>query len=105
MNAQRRTYGLPMLALVFASACRSAPSEETAELRALGEDAATWIRRGAHRSDDGTRWSADPERSGSPDSSIYGGSPGVVLFLSVLPASIGESSQELRSGADALVAD
>jgi lantibiotic modifying enzyme len=106
MNASAGVRRLAWLACAFASSCRSAESARSSPLSTLAEDAARWIQRSAQRSDEGTRWPANPEQPGSTDASLYAGAPGVVLFLLELHRATGKESylDEARSGADALVA-
>lgn len=101
-----RPLGVVLVALALA-ACRSAGTAETDALLTLAEDAARWIQRSAQRSEEETRWPADPEQPGSIEASLYAGTPGVVLFLLALQRATGNELylDEARAGADALVAD
>jgi lantibiotic modifying enzyme len=95
--------GYTVLAL---AGCR-ATAERPSELRSVAEDAARWIEGAARRSEDGTRWPADPALAAAPEASLYSGSSGVVLFLLRLHAATGDRAAlaQARAGAAALVAD
>jgi lantibiotic modifying enzyme len=100
LSAQRpafaeATAGMP-------SAQRPAPS---AYLDAAIE-AAKWIRGSAVKTSAGLTWPADPATPDSANTTLYSGSPGVVLFLLELHHATGngEYLKEARLGADELIA-
>jgi len=68
--------------------------------------AARWIDASAIRTDHGVTWPADPRDAKSVDTSLYSGSPGVVLFMLELHRATGDPSylERARLGADHLAA-
>ena len=84
------------------------PAEQTPASSALREtaiDAAKWIRASGVKTGDGLVWPADPNDPKSTDSSLYAGTPGVVLFLLELHRATGndEYLRDARAGADYLL--
>jgi rhamnogalacturonyl hydrolase YesR len=70
-------------------------------------DAAKWIRSTAIKTAAGLTWPADPnDPKSAGNTTLYSGSPGVVLFLLELHKATGEASYlaDARAGADELIA-
>ena len=69
-------------------------------------DAAKWVRASAVKTAAGVTWPADPGDPRSTGTSLYSGSPGVVLFLLELHQATGRAEylDEARAGADDLIA-
>lgn len=69
-------------------------------------DAAKWIERSAITTEHGVTWPADPNDPKSVGTSLYSGSPGVVLFLLELHRATGDPAflERAKRGADHLVA-
>ena len=70
------------------------------------EKAAAWIRAGAVQTLDGLAWPADPRDRSSVNTTLYSGSPGVVLFFLEAYFLTGKKAylRDARAGADALLA-
>jgi lantibiotic modifying enzyme len=70
-------------------------------------DAANWIRTSRVETTFGIAWPADPRNPKSVGTTLYSGSPGVVLFLLELYRATGDAGYlaEARQGADDLVAE
>jgi len=70
------------------------------------EKAAAWINSASIRTAAGLTWPADPEDPDSVNSTLYAGSPGVVLFLLEAYRSTGNGAYlgQARAGADGLIA-
>jgi lantibiotic modifying enzyme len=68
--------------------------------------AAVWLRTAAIRSGAGVVWPADPTDRASVNTSLYAGTPGVVLFFLEMAEATGDGRylQDARAGADSLVA-
>ena len=73
---------------------------------AAAEKAAAWIKSSAIRTPDGLTWPADPKDPKSVNTSLYAGTPGIVLFLLEAYSSTGNQAylQDARGGADTLLA-
>ena len=69
------------------------------------EQAAAWIRASEIKTPDGLLWPADPKDPKSVNSTLYAGTPGVILFFLQAYGSTGnrEYLNEAREGADALL--
>ena len=69
-------------------------------------DAAVWVRASAVKTPAGVTWPADPADPGTTGTSLYSGSPGVVLFLLELHHATGRAEylQDAKAGADELIA-
>ena len=69
-------------------------------------EAARWIRGSAVKTPAGLTWPADPAEAGSINTTLYSGSPGIVLFLLELHHATGngEYLTEAKLGADELIA-
>jgi lantibiotic modifying enzyme len=91
-----------VLALAAAPASQ-APAPST--LREAAIDAAKWIRASGVKTGNGLVWPADPNDPKSIDTSLYTGTPGVVLFLLELHRATGndEYLRDARAGADHLL--
>ncbi len=68
--------------------------------------AAAWLRSVARPTDAGRVWPADPHDTGAIATSLYTGTPGVVLFFLELAAHTGDAAwlEDARAGADELTA-
>ena len=75
-------------------------------LRETAVDAARWIRAARIRTSHGATWPADPNDPASVNTTLYAGTPGVVLFLLELHRATGQRDylDEARLGADHLLA-
>jgi lantibiotic modifying enzyme len=75
------------------------------DYKAVAIDAAKWIRNARVGTPFGVAWPADPRNPKTISTSLYSGSPGVVLFLLELYASTGDAGylQDARRGADDLL--
>ena len=102
------------LSFVFASAAlispavfaqRPAPPATRPYLEAA-KDAARWIDASAIRTAHGVTWPADPNDPKSVGTTLYSGSPGVVLFMLEMHRATGDQAflDRARLGADQLVA-
>lgn len=98
---------VPALLLAGMLMLSSAPKPGGAERPdlAAAEKAAAWIRASAVRTSDGLTWPADPKDPASANTSLYAGSPGIVLFfLEAYRATENETYLgDARAGADALL--
>jgi lantibiotic modifying enzyme len=99
---------LPTIAALFAvsvwaGAARQQPPRPFLD---AARDAARWIDASAIRTDHGLTWPADPRDPKSVSTSLYSGSPGVVLFMLELHRATGDPSylERARLGADHLAA-
>jgi lantibiotic modifying enzyme len=74
--------------------------------RDAATEAARWIKASAAQTEFGTVWPADPLDAKSVNSTLYAGTPGVILFFIEAHRSTGDQSflKEARSGADHLLA-
>jgi lantibiotic modifying enzyme len=90
----------------FAEATAGRPSAETKPYLDAAIEAGKWIRGSAVKTPAGLAWPADPADPDSANTSLYGGFPGVVLFLLELHHATGngEYLKEARLGADELMA-
>jgi len=70
------------------------------------KQAAQWIRKSAIKTERGIVWPADPADGKSVGTSLYGGTPGVILFFIEAFHATGDASylQDARAGADQLLA-
>jgi lantibiotic modifying enzyme len=79
-------------------------SKPTLTIESAVAGAAKWIRSSAMHADGGTTWPADPGDPKSTNTSLYAGSPGVVLFfLELHHAGDKTALAEARDGADHLL--
>ena len=76
-----------------------------ASLRETAVDAAKWIRASRIRTEHGAVWPADPRDPSSVNTTLYAGTPGVVLFLLELHRTTGQREylDDARLGADHLL--
>lgn len=105
--------GTALIVLLALASTASGPSARTppplaAEHRYLdaAREAARWIAGTRVRTEHGVTWPADPARPEDLATSLYSGSPGVVLFLLDLARATGESAylEDAVAGADHLLA-
>ena len=83
----------------------AAPAERT--YLDAARDAAKWIRSTAIKTDAGLTWPADPnDPKSASNTTLYSGSPGVVLFFLELHKATGDAAYlaDARAGADELIA-
>ena len=73
---------------------------------AAAESAAAWIKSSAIRTPGGLNWPADPKDPKSVNTSLYAGTPGIVLFFLEACSATGNQAylQDARGGADTLLA-
>ena len=73
---------------------------------AAAESAAAWIQSSAIRTPGGLNWPADPKDPKSVNTSLYAGTPGIVLFFLEAYSATGNQAylQDARGGADTLLA-
>jgi len=96
---------LAMGMLVLAGAAGSIRAGARPYLEAA-EKAAAWIRASAIRTPEGLTWPADPKDPKSVNTTLYAGTPGIVLFFLEAYSSTGNQAylQDARGGADTLLA-
>ncbi len=111
MGHARRLFGLLFVFIFPALAAAGGPAAERVRggerpFLAAAESAAAWIRSSAIRTPDGLTWPADPKDPKSVNTSLYAGTPGIVLFLLEAYSSTGNQAylQDARGGADTLLA-
>jgi len=92
-------------AALVAIVASSLPAAETS-FRNAAIEAADWIRSASVQTAHGTVWPADPGDPKSANSTLYSGSPGVILFFLEAYRSTADQSflRDARSGADHLLA-
>jgi rhamnogalacturonyl hydrolase YesR len=110
---------LAACAVLLAAACGAPTGDPTAaqptavsnapepgRYAAAAIDAATWIRSTAVTTEHGAAWPADPYDTASVATSLYTGTPGVVLFFLELAGYAGDAGylNDARAGADFLLA-
>jgi lantibiotic modifying enzyme len=100
-----RHAALILLALTGLTAAAQQPPAPRPYLDAALE-AARWIDASAVKTDHGLTWPADPNDAKSVGTTLYSGSPGVVLFLLELHRATGDPAHldRARRGADHLIA-
>jgi lantibiotic modifying enzyme len=91
-------------ALAVAAAAAMAPADRVYLDAAV--DTAKWVRASAVKTTAGVTWPADPTDPTTTGTTLYTGSPGVVLFLVELHHATGRAEylNDARAGADDLVA-
>ncbi|MGH9348572.1 MAG: lanthionine synthetase LanC family protein [Vicinamibacterales bacterium] len=101
-----RTLGLLVLALATSLAPRAQQPSARRPYLDAALDIARWIEASAIRTEHGVTWPADPNDPKSVSTTLYSGSPGVVLFLLELHRATGDQTylDRARLGADHLVA-
>lgn len=84
---------------------QSSRAVDDASLLDVALDAAKWLDRAAIRTDTGTVWPADPRDAKTVNTTLYAGTPGVVLFLLELHHATGrpEYLEQARQGANHLL--
>jgi lantibiotic modifying enzyme len=100
--------GLKILAagiLLLAAAAGGLRAADRPFLEAA-EKAAAWIRSSGIRTPEGLAWPSDPKDPKSVNTSLYAGTPGIVLFFLEAYSSTGNRTylQDARGGADTLLA-
>jgi len=108
MKKNRLSKGLIVSAmgvLLWTTAAGRVRADERPYL-AAAEKAAAWIESSALRAPIGLTWPSDPKDPKSANSSLYAGTPGIVLFFLEAYSSTGKQSylQDARGGADSLLA-
>jgi lantibiotic modifying enzyme len=90
---------------LVAGARGGAQSKPRATYRDVAVDAAKWIRQSRVETLFGIAWPADPRDPKTVSTSLYSGSPGVILFLLELHAATGDAAylSDARRGADELM--
>ncbi len=103
MNGGRRR--LVFIAAVIAGFTLASIAAERPYLDAALQTA-KWIRSSAIRTDNGTVWPSDPRDAKTVNTSLYSGTPGVILFFLEAHRSTGDQSflKDARAGADHLLA-
>jgi len=106
---QRRNRSLTLMPAVLAAvmllfSAAAAPADRS--YLAAAEKAAAWIRASAIESPEGLTWPADPKDPASANTTLYAGSPGIVLFFLEACNATGNEAylRDARRGADALLA-
>jgi lantibiotic modifying enzyme len=86
----------------------SAPSARAAAQSSLeaAQKAVTWIQASAVRTPNGLTWPADPKDPSSANTTLYAGTPGIVLFFLEAYHATGKEAylRDARGGADSLLA-
>jgi lantibiotic modifying enzyme len=111
----RRLFGIFFLCLMFAlassaglTAVRTAGGTQTAGHQFLdaAEKAAAWIQSSGIRAAGGLDWPADPKDPMSMNTTLYAGTPGIVLFFLEAYFSTGKQAylRDAQGGADTLLA-
>jgi rhamnogalacturonyl hydrolase YesR len=102
--ARKRPALLAVFIISLVSAGGSLRAADRPYLEAA-EKAAAWIRSSEIKTPEGLVWPADPKDPDSVNTTLYAGTPGVVLFFLQAYASMGniEYLREARGGADALL--
>ena len=92
-----------LLLALFPPSLRSAPARPYLE---AAERAAAWIRASAVRTPEGLAWPADPKDPASVNTTLYAGTPGIVLFFLEAWRATGKDAylRDARGGADSLLA-
>jgi lantibiotic modifying enzyme len=105
MTNGRRAAFILLAGMTLLSAAVAAAGPERPFLDAA-EKAAAWIRSLAVRTNAGLAWPADPKDPKSVNTSLYAGTPGVVLFFLEAYYSTGDKTYlgDARAGADSLLA-
>lgn len=90
------------VALLFASA---ALIQKPVDYQAVAVDTAKWIRASRLETPFGYAWASDPRDPKTASTALYGGSPGVILFLLELNQATGERAylDDAKQGADELL--
>jgi lantibiotic modifying enzyme len=93
------------IAALLVTARGSAQVAPAPDYKAVAIDAAKWIRSARVGTPFGVAWPSDPRNPRSISTSLYSGSPGVVLFLLELYQTTGDAAylQDARRGADDLL--
>lgn len=106
-HGRLRWWSLVALTLALAGcAPSSAPAARARPYFDAALDAATWIRASAIETAHGKTWPVDPTKPDETSLSLYGGSPGVVLFFLDLHRAGHEGAlADARAGADHLLAE
>ncbi|MGH9753752.1 MAG: lanthionine synthetase LanC family protein [Blastocatellia bacterium] len=96
---------LTVAVILFATMALSGAVADRTYLNAALQ-AAKWIRSSAIRTGKGIAWPADPHDAKTVNTSLYSGSPGVILFFLEAYRSTGDRSflKDARAGADHLLA-
>lgn len=104
-NAGRKSVQIASLAILFFAVAANGVRGAERPFLAAAEKAAAWIRSVEIGTPDGLVWPADPKDPKSVNSTLYAGTPGVILFFLQAYASTGnkEYLNEARGGADALL--
>ena len=91
--------------LLRAATTRSSVASPERPYLVAAERAERWIARSAIRDAGGTSWPSDPADTKSVQTSLYSGTPGVVLFYLELHSATGDARylQEAKKGADYLL--
>jgi lantibiotic modifying enzyme len=93
-------------AVILASASlRTSQAPPASTLRETAIDAAKWIQTSGVKAGDGLVWPGDPNDPTSTNTTLYAGTPGVVLFLLELHRATGKDEylRDARAGADYLL--
>ena len=87
-------------------ACRSPAADGARPWLAAARETGRWLENVALPTDSGRAWPAVPDEGTPPETSLYAGSSGVVLFFLELAAATGDvhALELARSGADELLA-
>jgi lantibiotic modifying enzyme len=96
---------LAVISLTLAAAASCVRAEDRPYLNAA-EKAAAWIRASAVQTTEGLVWPADPKDPKSVNTTLYAGTPGIVLFFleSYRATGLEADLRDARGGADALLA-
>jgi len=96
---------LAVVGLILAAAASCVRATDRPYLDAA-EKAAAWIRASAVQTPAGLVWPADPKEAKSVNTTLYGGTPGIVLFFLEAYQATGHEAylRDVRGGADALLA-
>lgn len=97
---------LILASAAFSAQILSATQEAARPYIGAAEKAAAWIKASAIRSPAGLTWPADPKDPDSVNTTLYAGTPGIVLFFLAAHQATGKDAylQEARGGADSLLA-
>src|SRR6478672_2819569 len=105
MKPRTLTASFVIAAAALVMMARGSAQQQAPSYRDVAVDAAKWIRQSRLQTTFGWAWPADPRDPKTVSTSLYSGSPGVVLFLLELNSATGDPGYlaEAKKGADELM--